>query len=94
LGLWWGEVGCVWGGWGGWVGGLHIEGSDIVLQGLVLSVQLLAAGRGVALPLDVVLRFLLYQPDTFQHIGDVVYPTLLHLQKCEKNEWLPTLSNF
>ena len=34
----------------------------------------------VPYPGDVILRPLLNQPDPFQHVGDVIYATLLHLQ--------------
>lgn len=37
--------------------------------------------RVAALPLDVVLRLLLQQPDALQHIGDVVDAALLHVQR-------------
>ena len=57
----------------------HVKGGHFVLQRLVFYMQLIAASRRIALPLDVVLGLFLYQAYALQYVGDVIDPSLLHL---------------
>ena len=64
----------------------YLQLLDILLERPAFTLDFLAADLRCALPLDVVLRLLLNQPDPFQHIRDVVDPAFLHLHQNDSND--------
>ena len=59
----------------------HLEVGDLSPESSLLRQIVSSICARSSFPLDIVFQFLLYEPNPFQHVGDVIYSSFLHLQQ-------------
>ena len=59
----------------------HLEVGDLSPESSLLRQVVSSICARSSFPLDIVFQLLLYEPNPFQHIGDVIYSSFLHLQQ-------------
>ena len=60
---------------------LHLEVGDLLSESSLLRQIVGSICIRSSLPLDIVFQLLLYEPNPFQHVGNVIYSSFLHLQQ-------------
>ncbi len=60
---------------------LHLEVGDLLPESSLLRQIVGSICIRSSFPLDIVFQLLLYEPNPFQHVGNVIYSSFLHLQQ-------------